>query len=133
MTVTHFSNLSLYFARDNNNYKIKGLRAQNFSLQNKFLNSNSISGKNWKARVPSSGNHNLSLTIEGDYHQSAAQNVLKEVAFNNEELEFKIYLDNNVISGKFLISDYEISAKFDQFVEFEITLISSSQVTYTQL
>ncbi|AIF81114.1 hypothetical protein I862_02755 [endosymbiont of Acanthamoeba sp. UWC8] len=58
------------------------------------------------------------------------QNLLKSLAFSNTELECRIYLDSGLISGKFLITKYEVTAKFDSFIEFELGLISSGLIKH---
>lgn len=131
MTVKDFHDLTLYFAVNGQSYKIKGLRAQSFELNNKFLNTNNILDLNWEAKLPNSAKQSLNITLSGEYHTSKAQDILKNCAFNNQELEFRIYLDNQLIEGKFLIAKYDITSPFDQFIEFEITLVSSSKITYS--
>ena len=131
MTAQNFDNLAFYFDIKNKSYRIKGVKIHDFSLQNEFLNENSILDTNWKTKIPVSSTNSLTISMGGEYHKSEAQNLLKSLAFNNSELECRIYLDSGLISGKFLITKYEVTAKFDSFIEFELGLVSSGLIKHT--
>lgn len=130
MAVKDFSSLALYIDKESKSFQLKGLRLHNFSLQNKYLNSTSLLDKNWEAKLPTSATHALDIVLSGEYHECEAQDILKDAVFNNQELALRIYLGRKLIAGKFLLTNYEIIARYDQFVEFELNLVSSNQVTY---
>ncbi|MBA8667037.1 hypothetical protein H1Q59_03935 [Holosporaceae bacterium 'Namur'] len=130
MTAQNFDNLAFYFDIKNKSYQIKGVKIHDFSLQSEFLNENSILDASWKTKVPVSSTNSLTVSMGGEYHKSEAQNLLKSLAFNNSELECRIYLDSGLISGNFLITKYEVTAKFDSFIEFELGLISSGLIKH---
>ncbi|MGN7619212.1 MAG: phage tail tube protein [Ehrlichia sp.] len=86
----------------------------------------------WRSTLDNSGNKYAIFKIHGIIDNSHADQLLQKYSFNNNIIEFKIIIhEKEIISGKSAIELYERYYESSNFDNFNVMLISSEEIIFS--
>jgi len=113
--------------------EIGGLRNYRIALRNRPANFHHLSlAHAWEEAMEGSGRQQITLSGEGIFTDTNSEETLREQAFANSAKNYHISLGNgDVLSGAFCVTQYDRSANMDGGIEYQLTLQSAGEVTFT--
>ncbi len=111
---------------------VGGLKTTEFKLNNKILVSNNLESGQWQ-RAISGGIQSLSIDASGIFTNSAAEENLRENAFNAGINDYRLTFGNgDTLLGSFAVNSFKKSGEYGDAEIYSITLQSAGNITYTR-
>jgi TP901-1 family phage major tail protein len=114
---------------------VAGLRSRTFGLNADTVDiTHTESAGRWRELLEGAGIRHARISGTGVFKDAASDAVVRSYAFNGTIRAWQLLVpDFGVIQGPFQISAYEMSARHDGEVTFEITLESAGELAFTAL
>lgn len=111
---------------------IGGLKNAAIGLANKMVDSTNLSSGKWRALLGGAGVSAVSVSGNGFFTDSAAEETLRAAAFSGAARNYEIILGNNdKISGAFIVSVYKRSGNVNSEEDFAVSLESSGTIVFS--
>ena len=113
-------------------HPIAGLKRHHIEIQHQPENSTHIGGTRWREIAGGIGSHQASITGNGIFTDSEAEQLLISTMLDGATGLFQLELPNgHTLEGEFLIVDYRRAQDMDSEETFSIRLESAGSVTYS--
>lgn len=113
--------------------EIGGLRQHRINLRNQpepHHHANSLNA--WSETLPNTGQQQLTISGQGIFTNSTAEETLRQQAFANNIKNFQISLGNgDTLTGAFSVLNYERSAGMESATEYQISLQSAGEISFS--
>ena len=110
---------------------VGGMRTTKFIVNNNVIDISNKSSGRWRSVLSGAGIVSAAISCTGVFSNSKSEHIVRELAFNSECRDFKLYFGNaDQIKGKFMISSYERTGDYLGEEQYGLTLESSGQITY---
>lgn len=113
--------------------ELGGLQNHRITLRNDAANYHHANiAHSWNKSFGQTGRQQMTLSGQGMFTNSATEEALRAQAFSNTTQNFQIELGNgDLIQGTFVISNYERYASMEGAIEYQLSLQSAGEVTFT--
>lgn len=114
--------------------EIGGLQNHRITLRNNPARHHHANINNaWEESLPNSGRQVVTISGQGIFTDSAAEESLRAQAFSSSANNFQISLGNgDSITGAFSVISYERYASMEGATEYQISLQSTGEIIFTQ-
>lgn len=103
------------------------------SVKNAVVDVSTKSSGSWRRLLPGAGKRSVSLSGSGSFEDSAAEGVVRALAFSSEAKNFQLSFGNgDEITGPFIVSSYQRSGDIDNEEKYSLSLESAGVVEYIQ-
>lgn len=112
---------------------IAGMRAKSVKLDSEFVDvTNADSVNQWREGLANAGVKSIEMTGSGVFLDDTPQATMISVALLNVIRNWKMIHPNlGTFLGPFYVSAFEFSGDYNGAIDFNITLMSSGEVTFT--
>jgi len=112
---------------------IGGMRTTRFVFNSKLIDTTNKDSGAWRQILEGGGIRYISISGDGLFTDSNAEEIMREQAFNNHIKNYELYFGNgDKLSGSFQITSYERSGDYDGEETYKITLESSGEIIFTK-
>ncbi len=111
---------------------IGGLRTSRMQINNQALESTNLESGHWKQLLAGAGIKSLTLSGNGIFVDSTAEETLRISAFSSSVKNYRFYFANgDYLAGAFYISAYERSGVHDDVEIYAVTMSSAGTIQFT--
>lgn len=115
--------------------QVGGLQATSFTINNGEVDITNKSSSGWRQLLEGAGTQSVDITGSGVFTDDVAANVVRSAAETNDIINFQLDSPGDTypltITGAFQITAYNSAGGHEDAVNFDITLHSASQVTFS--
>lgn len=110
---------------------IGGMRGTSFALRNRIIDASSLTSGKWRKLAGSAGIQSFSVSGEGYFTDSSAEETLRGYAFSGAASNYELHFGNgDKISGSFIIAEYSRSGDMKSQENYAIRLESAGEVSF---
>lgn len=112
---------------------LAGMRSKSVKLNSEFVDvTNADSVNQWREGLANAGVKSIEMTGGGVFLDDTPQNTMISIALLNTVRNWRIiHPALGTFQGPFFVSAFEFTGDYNGAVEFNITLMSSGEVTFT--
>lgn len=111
---------------------VAGMRSTRMILNQQLVDSTHKQSGAWRALLAEAGIRSISLTGNGIFTDSAAEETVRAIAFAGLINNFRLQFGNgDMLEGAFQITSYERAGDYDGEENFQLTLESAGTITFT--
>ena len=111
---------------------IGGLRVCAMGVNSQMLNSSTIGSGAWRSALDGAGMRAMSISGNGIFTDSAAEETLRTQAFSNGVKNYRFVFGNgDSVTGAFFVTAYQRSGAYDGEETYSLTLQSAGAISFT--
>lgn len=111
---------------------IGGFRNMRLELNNTVVEASNVTSGKWRKLVPEAGLSALVMSGSGIFTDEAAEETLRQIAFQNAARNFALHFGNgDFLHGLFMVTGYERAGVIGQEETFRLSLASAGEITYS--